>query len=388
MFQSMIIVAGFVIASSMIVNMVQDWEDNPTITTLDSIATPIKEIQFPTVTVCPEMLTLPDNWALPEIILNAIPFECYTNGYPPCNATFQARKDFGIILEQLAEHLKKQVVLNDKMGMPFTKISDGMVLQSACFLKENNLSVANFTDKFIENFGRQSSLQDFLWEIIGDYDNSSCCDQDNQFCDDVRTQLIVGDLFLSTNINMPLGRLLMHFVNLTSSAQTFDHTKGFQDLTRLGSDWCSKLGVFDWMLHDIFSQWSKDLGLSRTVSLFELPAMLALVDVSRWQTVTQLFPFGLCSHNIDIQESQVICWDLWLKYIQGETEHHPCNVTNNQGPCCHYWTKQMDNNLNAIMTVMKLATGRGQNLFDVQKTLQPFRQSKSRYSHYFYFKYV
>ena len=40
-----------------------DWDDNPVITTMDSIAAPIKNIQRPTVTVCPDEDTPPDNWA-------------------------------------------------------------------------------------------------------------------------------------------------------------------------------------------------------------------------------------------------------------------------------------------------------------------------------------
>ena len=48
-----IIVTGFSLASFIIHDSVMDWEENQTITTLESITRPIQEVQFPTVTVCP-----------------------------------------------------------------------------------------------------------------------------------------------------------------------------------------------------------------------------------------------------------------------------------------------------------------------------------------------
>jgi hypothetical protein len=63
-----------------------DWANNPVITTLDSIAAPINLIQFPTVTVCMEKNSPPDNWAFTETILNVIAFECstYLFALPTC----------------------------------------------------------------------------------------------------------------------------------------------------------------------------------------------------------------------------------------------------------------------------------------------------------------
>ena len=48
-----------------------DWEDNQTITTLESIANPIQDVHFPTVTVCPHEKNVPDNWSFLEKLLNA-----------------------------------------------------------------------------------------------------------------------------------------------------------------------------------------------------------------------------------------------------------------------------------------------------------------------------
>merc|ERR1712051_501497 len=61
-------------AGYLIIESLNDWESNQTITTLESIATRIQEVQFPTVTVCPHEESPPDNWSFMEKFLNAIAF--------------------------------------------------------------------------------------------------------------------------------------------------------------------------------------------------------------------------------------------------------------------------------------------------------------------------
>ena len=67
-----IILTGFSLASYIIHDSVVDWEENQTITTLESITRPIQEVQFPTVTVCPNEQSPPDNWAFLEKVLNGV----------------------------------------------------------------------------------------------------------------------------------------------------------------------------------------------------------------------------------------------------------------------------------------------------------------------------
>ncbi len=373
----------------MISNMVEDWQTNPTITTLDSIATSIKEVQFPTVTVCPEMYTQPDNWALPEMILNAIPFECYQSTkltkvqYPACNETQEARNDFGQVLSVLASHLKKQVFANGKLGMPGSLVTDEMVKKTACLMKDQKLSLGKLLQKYVEYFGKEWSALYFLYSI-GDYDNANqdCC-HSAQYCDVIYAQLMAGDIFLTTNFNMPLGTFLRNFVNLTGTL-TFDHTSELNELTSVALNWCSKLSKFDHVLHELFVHWTNDLGLngssSNGVSLFEIPSMLALRDLSQASrpTVVQGIPYGLCQNQVD-PSSYHHCVTIWNEYIY-KGQEHPCERNDNpSNPCCHFWTKIMDQNLELIMKVMKVATGRGQNLIDIWNILELHRKPESQY---------
>ena len=58
LFWMAVVIIGFTCASIMIYQSFQDWQDNPITTTIDT--SPIKEITFPKVTVCPPKNTFTD----------------------------------------------------------------------------------------------------------------------------------------------------------------------------------------------------------------------------------------------------------------------------------------------------------------------------------------
>ncbi len=104
----------------MIHNAFQDWSDNPVITTLDSITVPIREIQFPTVTVCPYSPNMkPNHWSYPQYILNSLSYECYQNDtrYPACNDTLKVRQDFQALTSGLFQHLLDLIESNGNKGL-------------------------------------------------------------------------------------------------------------------------------------------------------------------------------------------------------------------------------------------------------------------------------
>ena len=78
-----------------------EWSENPVITTLESISSPISEIQFPTVTVCEELP--PDNWALPEKILNLLAFQCSKLDFDCPNSTQIIREDFEFLIRSVVK---------------------------------------------------------------------------------------------------------------------------------------------------------------------------------------------------------------------------------------------------------------------------------------------
>ena len=74
-FQLIFIGIGYYLAANIVKSAIDDWSKNPVITSLDSIATPIEDVQFPTVTVCNNKWNeVQDNWAFLESLLNFIDF--------------------------------------------------------------------------------------------------------------------------------------------------------------------------------------------------------------------------------------------------------------------------------------------------------------------------
>ena len=73
LFWFLIIITFFTFAAYLIYQAFEDWSENQTITTISSIATPIQESQFPTVTVCQNPETSPDVWSFLEKLFSQVP---------------------------------------------------------------------------------------------------------------------------------------------------------------------------------------------------------------------------------------------------------------------------------------------------------------------------
>ena len=61
LFWMFILTVAFIGAGTMITYSLIDWQEDQTVTTLYSIAAPIELVQFPTVTICPNPDSPPDN---------------------------------------------------------------------------------------------------------------------------------------------------------------------------------------------------------------------------------------------------------------------------------------------------------------------------------------
>ena len=91
---------------------------------MDSIAAPIEDIQFPTVTVCQDEFKEPDNWAAIEAILNNVAFTCKENPRSwdkvmPCEATENVRNDFQFLINSVVEIFKDKLGVNQTLYSPF-----------------------------------------------------------------------------------------------------------------------------------------------------------------------------------------------------------------------------------------------------------------------------
>ena len=83
----------------MIMNGLQGWNDNPVLISVDSLENPLKDIEFPAITICPDFK--PDHTALKELIFNLFEYNCDV-GNDDCD---QIRQDFNESIRNMFDSL-------------------------------------------------------------------------------------------------------------------------------------------------------------------------------------------------------------------------------------------------------------------------------------------
>jgi hypothetical protein len=151
-----------------------DWEDNPIITTLDSIAAPIDLVQFPTVTVCSENYTPPDNWSYLEKVLNFLSFECATDekySDVNCNDTQKLRDDYNSLIITITESMKSLYLKNKNIDIWMNGVSiqySNYVQVTSDLLTKGDLSLNDISIGTRDNFAKHLTMTD-LFDDIGNY---------------------------------------------------------------------------------------------------------------------------------------------------------------------------------------------------------------------------
>jgi hypothetical protein len=374
-----VVICGFLAAGYMVNSSLEEWAESPTITTLDSIAAPITKLQFPTVTVCTDRYTPPDNWAYVETVLNTLSFECNANQEVPCDDTMKVRTDFKQILEGLLKRLEALVNTNKDVVPGQKFISPTLVLQTGILVADRNLSFSDLRRAIINNFGVVASVKEALAPLadFSKVDLSTCAAQCKAQRNIVGQVLRVGDIMLKTSQRMPFGSFLRNFGNLSKEASSLSAGVSFEDLTYK----CGDLKKMDNFLHGYFTELAHLVEIEKnlTVSLFDIPSMISLLDDASFNdpTVRQAFLYTHCNNDKKLaMHFDLHCYGVWNEYMSGK-EVHPCDLNPPEELCCNFWTKLL--NLNTVMKIMRLAGRRGRNVLNVQPILEPFlNNSESR----------
>ena len=128
-----------------------DWQKDPVITSLDSIAAPIENIQFPTVTVCNDKWNeVHDNWNFLESLLDFLDFQySYPSTGYDLSTSEALRNDFKFLIESVVNvykdwldkddnlHKAENILNTDSSNPSFAKVHS-KVLE---LLKSGNLTV-------------------------------------------------------------------------------------------------------------------------------------------------------------------------------------------------------------------------------------------------------
>ena len=381
----MAVITGLIWAGLLTSWSVEEWSEKQTITTLDSIAAPIKDVQFPSVTVCPERFTKPDNWALPQLVLNSFAFECYDKSsyspeFPDCTLTAKIREDF---VNEIIKELQSIFMswANDP-EVQFSKIkfedlfvSDELTIA----IQQKNFSIGELKSIYTNNFGIKTNqevvkeLEDRFEHVKGDCKDDGCKRLNNI----TRHVMSGGQMLLSTGEKMLFGTFFQSFIEVLGSDEK-ESSLSNAKLYNLGSKniyRCKDINDIEKRLHTVLNKIAVSFGLPKnlSISLFDIPSMVSTFDFEHNFEMgnKDVFAYSQCQHESKLFDMDQ-CKSLWIEYLEGE-KGHPCRY---QESCCHKWTSLMNINLSFIMKILKIATGVGRNWIDYGKLQQTLTESK------------
>ena len=353
LFWTLIVVTGFSMAGFLIIESLIDWESNQTITTLDSIATPIQEVQFPTVTVCPHEESPPDNWSFLEKFLNALTFT------GDDAITEDIRSDIEEIIIKLL--LKMEDMFrkfpNSKVWIANGDMSNysyqNVLTQVALLLCKKEINPSSLRKKIAEGFMKGRNLEFFIDNLDGNYDyidyyyDVSPYPCDNNCCQNYKEQpFLIGILnagyLLFYQQSIGFGTFLANFANLTSAKigekiGDDDFECSIFDLEmecKLGyTNVCDQLTSMDKFLNKYFQNLSTAIGFTEnhSFSIFDIPSMFrAEMELEKEDTTQMLakevFLYSQCQKRNISMEGYPFSLDFhpcfsqfWRYYINSET---------------------------------------------------------------------
>ena len=336
----------------------KEWHASPIITTLDSIAAPIKLIQFPTVTVCQEEFHPLDQWAGIENILNFVALECtdyvdvifgeYGRYFPACNDTVKVRKDFEFLISSVIDYFEKE--LKDKYFAQGSNFSTNVIINGLLELvNQGKITVEELSNLPLKYFSKEFISLSGFYKDLDKYSqrNSSNAVENTNATDETKIQIkivqelmdfLAKDFYMMSSVdgqNMRLGSFLAHFIHLKKFL-SFEPTNLFYDefFENSGCEYdeyeeynyefhevkfcCNALDENELFLHEYFSSLSTLFGLSNNISLFDVPSILANIDVTKNIMLTkhQPFVYTRCQKEDELQFFPFVeCVKEWDTYL-------------------------------------------------------------------------
>ena len=302
------------------------WSNNPVITTLDTIAAPIADVQFPTITACSD--GQPNNWAFLENVLNNIAIECGT--VEECKRTIQLRDDFKYDFEDICEKFENylygdnfqdshQLIVDDDILVGWLHSRWFTIFMRTILEKTENqtfkvLDLYGFPSKYlamnqygIGEFKKYINDSATLWYYTGlGYLEESLPEYCPNFTEECKKVQAMWKLtYMTTFSGLRIGSFIKNLVPFKGFA-SFGRTNKIGDMSNRFhldpySDVCNILTIREKELHIYFKSLAKLVGFkdSEEVSLHDLPAMLSTyADTENWPPVmNQVFLYTLCEEE-------------------------------------------------------------------------------------------
>ena len=363
-FQGVIIMVCFTLSCSMINNSIQDWNRNPVLITVDNIETSLSEVDFPALTVCNEPQYQPDNWALPEMVLNAFAFVCNPKYSPEdCQKTEALRKDFKPVLNAIFDELSQLVTKSkfhyESLEKYFLQSKVDAVIQS---ILANLTTIQKLEDTMKSSIGKFGTYHQFIYNFVPESKENVECKKDCLKLKNKVLILLFKAQVLGFNSRMGFGTYLRQNAKLLGI--TFDSEDVIKN-SNLNINLCKKISIVEHLYHGLMTKVGQSLGMN--ISIHDIPNLFQ-VEPPRLEEdhPRKDYPFyTLCSYShlpefvyTDVNGNQYLpsCIRQWDEIIEtsNKSEHNPYVRIPNLF-CSGGTTNITGSNLHAIMLVMKFA---------------------------------
>ena len=391
----------------MIKESYDDWNDNPIITTVEEFGTSLNHVDFPTVTICHEPKYQPDNWVLPEMILNFFAFDCW-NKDVLCQATENIRNDFGELVEYVFD------VLDDTLtdsNVDLDKVSEALFDNKTKNYLLNvkpiwNIILANHSStkvlkkiikkgfkKFggsgVQPFNRLLYFQRYISSLKAKQFND-CKKNCQSIRNYVSSLLLMAYSLASSEKEGTLGTFFRHFASeMGKTFQTYgispgsrSHISVFEATRSENGDIhyvreiptsliptlhfdCNDLQKQEILFHEIMTKVS--LALGSNGSLFDFPNFFKVepYDYELERPISTYPIYSWCKYGKILassnqfqheQEGFVYCPQQWSKILENseKPDDHPY-VQDPQGFCSKSTKDIIGDELKIILKVMKFA---------------------------------
>ena len=329
-----------------------EWSENPVVTTMDSIAAPITNIQFPTVTLCNDEKKIPDSWAFLEKILSFVSFICPEGSYDRCQSTRKIRDDLKFLVEPIAKDFKvwffqnKKNITNapllmwqwcifgvgDNHDSYSKKCPEGLrVNYLAQMMKERKLSDKELYDLSITSLGRiDRELGELIEREIGiklpEYQ------EDDPYCKSKRCKGNIRRLnvylqllaLIKSGQAPELGTSLKMLTKMDRKSANDDYPS-FKSSDFFDEDFsCYKgenqLKENELWLHQYLTNLSKVVGFEdkELVSLYDVPGMVSKLTIRQIEDLfgPQNFIYSRCKDDEYFQPIKIVdCFNTWNVHL-------------------------------------------------------------------------
>ena len=356
----MVIVGCFAFSIYMINESVNEWNENPIITSVDSIESPLKEIDFPAITLCHEPQYQVDNWALTEVIFNFFEFGCSTSDLE-CKESEMLRKDFQPYLDIIFEIITRKVDEIDLDDMSLKKvIKDKYVEVVAQAVLNNVTSIEQLTKVMKTSIGKFSSEVSFVRKFVQESDQKLSCDDCQELYDEARNLLFKAKV-LKLSSSFGFGTLLRNFAS--HLGKTFDQQNVFVGSKRK-IQLCDEFLDTEKVFHGLMLDLGKAFGIN--ASTHDLPAFQKIAADAKEEGEARLdYPFyTLCQYKDNDEYLDIIgnkkylpsCITKWTHILQESNVPEKNPYVEYNGTFCSKGTANIvGSDLAKIMKVMKFA---------------------------------